>query len=210
MEQQEQADVLKVRSGILTREILEDARKKAARIIQKAEKDAASLVKETSRQCDAIRSELGSAADKKALLEANKITAGAGLECKRLRLARVNVFLEELAEEGLTRLEAMTGAAALEVILRFLGGILPKVAAGEITLILSPDTGEAEPLAMIKKHRPDLAVSVQRDAGLFQGEFILEEEGGRLRYVVVFRDIYKLKRDGCLRAMYQVVLGGTS
>jgi hypothetical protein len=208
VEQLEQAAVLEERSKILTREILEDARKKAARTIGKAEKDAALLDKETARQCEAVRKELEDDAARRAAQEANKIAAGEGLECKRLRLARISAALEELAAEGLARQEALTGAAAAAVLDAALRATLPRVAAGAAALVLAPGVDEAAPLARIRTERPDVTVTVRREPALFPAEFVLEEEEGRIRHAAVFREVYALKKADCLRAAYRGLFGG--
>lgn len=208
MEQLEQAAVLEERSRILTREIMEDARKKAARTIQKAEKDAAQLDKETARQCEAVRRELETEAARRAGQEANKIAAGESLECKRLRLARISAHLEELVAEGLARLESLAGREAETVLLAALRATLPRVAAGAVTLFLAPAAGVDGPEALLRKERPDIILTVRREPALFPAEFLLEEEGGRVRHAAVFRELYALKKADCLRAAYHALLGG--
>lgn len=208
VEQKEQAEILRERSRVLAEEILEDARKKAARILKKAEKEARDAERKAAAECERLTSELGEEAAVRAELEANKIRAGAGLECKRLRLARINGYLEELAEEGLQRLERLSGSEAEAVRSRQVEAALSQARSANALLRLSPDADAEKVLALAASVNPAVEVKVEREEALFPAEFILEEEGGRVRYTAVFREMFPLERERCFRAMYAELFGG--
>ena len=208
MEQNEQAEILIERSRVLAEEILEDARKKAARILKKAEKEAGASVKKADSECLRLSEGIRQEAASRAAVESNKIRAGAGLECKRLRLARISALLEEVAEEGLCALESLSGVEAENMLKKQLTPALRQAESDTAVLVLAAEADETVLLKYAASERPDLELSVRRDSSLFPAEFILEEEDGRISYPAVFRNMYALNRECCLRAIYGVLFGG--
>lgn len=208
MEQKEQADVLRERGRILAEEILEDARKKAARILKKSEKDAAAVGKKATAECERLTDEIGREAADRAAIESNKIRAGAGLECKRLRLARISAFLEEIAEDGLSGMESLSGPDADALLKKLLESALQRVETGRATLFLAEGVETASIEKKVDSVLPDLELIIDHDSSLHPAEFILKEEDGRISFPAVFRRMYALDRDHCLRALYSSLFGG--
>jgi len=195
------------KGNVLKEEILNDARKKAERILKKAQKEAASVLVSANKEAASLETDIIKRAEVRAKLEANKISAGTGLEIKNIRLSQVNAFLKETAAAALQKLQTKSHDTMEPFLLD--SGEKGAAALREQELLLH--TAKGAPLkkisALLKK--AEIQFTTTEDENLHPGEIILETIDKHKRYEAVFSRIYEGEEEALLRVMYGAFFGGT-
>ncbi|MCK4908154.1 MAG: V-type ATP synthase subunit E [Spirochaetes bacterium] len=192
--------------NILKKEIINDARNKAVRIISKAEKECAAIIikaeEKSKKECDSIFERVKA----KAEIESNKILAGTNLEIKRNRLSKVNLFLEGIVKEALDRISEIKGQAAEGILEKNINNALAALSENEVQIIVSKDIAEDIIHNIMKKNK--IKFSIKKSDKLFSSEVIVNSRDGFLRYESVFLNNYKSNKDIILKPVYKILFGG--
>jgi len=192
--------------NILKEEILNDARGKAVRIIKKAGQNAEKVRKEAGEKADVETARILEAAQRRADIERNKILAGTDIEIKKNRLAGMDAFLEEIADEAIKQLESLKGKQAAEILCRSLEKGLAQLGEQQVTVAIAPGADEETVKKILKEQK--ISAEIENLQELALPEIIITARNGALRFESVFRKMYKANKDTFLRAVYSVVFGG--
>lgn len=190
----------------LKQEILEDARKKAKRTLDKADKEKTGILDKADKEAEKLAGDLLAEAERSALIQANKISAGTGLEIKKMRLERIHAFLEEVAEAGLQRMEQLDQKQAKPLLESALDEAFERLQHEELELHVAPGTDQALLTKACKQHKRK--ANIVEEDNLSPGELVVLVEDGARRFEARYRGMYRADKEQLLRRLYTGLFGG--
>lgn len=186
MEDEKAEETEKVLSG----EILQDARRRAERVVKRAEREGEKVLERARREAEGFRENLLSHADRRIARERRVFDAGLDLEERMLRLKAQGELLDEVFAEALKRLRqhhgfdypSVLGNLAAEGILAMTGdAFVLRLRKDDLKTLKNTLPREVQTLVRERSGRK-VSVTVTENAAPIEVGVVIESADGRQRF----------------------------